>query len=186
MAGKNVSVYLSYLLRHHPEDAGVHMDIHGWVSVQELLDGINTGGKYMLTDEKLKEIVASDEKGRYRFSGDGKKIKACQGHSIPWVVPELTYGAPPEYLYHGTNTVAYGKILHSGAISKMERHAVHLQADPNMAWKSAARWRKTPVLLKIDAKRMYDDGFRFGVSENAVWCTESVPEKYICEAIGEI
>ena len=30
---REVSVYLSFLLRHHPETAGLDMDRHGWVSV---------------------------------------------------------------------------------------------------------------------------------------------------------
>ena len=74
----------------------------------------------------LEEIVETDSKGRYRFNDTKTKIKACQGHSIPGVEPELTYGEPPKYLYHGTNTEALGKIENSGYVSKMKRHAVHL------------------------------------------------------------
>ena len=185
MAKKNVSVYLSYLLRHHPEDAGLHMDIHGWVDVRELIDGVNARGRYRLSRTALEEIVAADEKGRYRFSDDGRRIKACQGHSLTWVEPELTWREPPAHLYHGTTTKALAGILQSGAISKMKRHAVHMQADREPAWQSARRWHLTPVLLKIDAGRMYGDGMRFGVSDNGVWCTESVPAAYICEIIRD-
>ena len=180
MAKNNLSIYLSYLLRHHPDDAGLHMDRHGWVDTQELIDGVNRRGKYTISRAMLEEIVAADEKGRYRFSDDGRRIKACQGHSLPWVEPELTYREPPAYLYHGTNTEALSKILASGAIRKMNRHAVHLQADRDLAWKSAVRWRMKPVLIQIDAQRMYADGMRFGVSDNGVWCTEIVPTAYIC------
>ena len=42
---KGVSIYLSYLLRHKPEDIGLNMDIHGWVNVEELINGINGKGK---------------------------------------------------------------------------------------------------------------------------------------------
>ena len=82
MAKNNLSVYLSYLLRHDPDDAGLHMDVHGWVDVQELINGINARGKYSITRAVLEEIVAGDEKGRYRISDDGQRIKACQGHSL--------------------------------------------------------------------------------------------------------
>ena len=186
MAKNNLSVYLSYLLRHDPDDAGLHMDVHGWVDVQELINGVNARGKYSISRAVLEEIVANDEKGRYRFSDDGQRIKACQGHSLDWIELELTWGEPPEYLYHGTTTDALEKILKNGAISKMKRHAVHMQADMGKAWKSARRWHRTPVLLKIDAKRMHEDGFRFGVSENDVWCTESVPTAYLCDVIRDI
>nr|DAR37192.1 MAG TPA: RNA 2'-phosphotransferase [Bacteriophage sp.] len=32
---------------------------------------------------------------------------------------------------------------------------------------------------------MNNDGFRFGVTENEVWCTEEVPVKYISDRIYE-
>ena len=83
MAKKNISVYLSFLLRHRPETIHLAMDKHGWVSVEDLIQGVNEAGKYQLDVEKLEDIVAQDSKGRYRFNGDHSKIKACQGHSIP-------------------------------------------------------------------------------------------------------
>lgn len=186
MAKKNVSVYLSYLLRHKPDDAGLKMDKHGWVSVEELIEGINNSGTYTLDFTQLEEIVRQDSKGRYRFSDDCLKIKACQGHSIPWIEPEMEYLAPPKYLYHGTTTVAAEKIMKSGAISKMSRHAVHMQEEPDKAWQSATRWHLTPVVLKIDADTMHRDGHVFGKTENNVWCTECVPTEYIVGQLTEI
>lgn len=88
MSKQKTSVHLSYLLRHAPEAAELDMDRHGWVSVSQLISNVNASGKAKLTTELLQEIVATDNKGRYRFSPDGKRIKACQGHSIPWVEPE--------------------------------------------------------------------------------------------------
>ena len=43
-----------------------------------------------------------------------------------------------------------------------------MQADPDKAWQSARRWKQTPVVLVINAKKMEADGFRFGVSDNGV------------------
>ena len=177
------SIYLSYLLRHHPEDVNVKMDIHGWVLVEELLEGINAGGKYKMDFTELEMIVSQDTKGRYRFDKEKEKIKACQGHSIPWVEPELEYNEPPEFLYHGTNTEALEKILKSGAILKMNRHAVHMQEDFKQAWKSAVRWKKVPVVLKISARELSKEGVAFGVSENQVWCAGEIPKQYIVEQI---
>ena len=34
------SRYLSYLLRHHPEAAGITLDAHGWADVDQLLAGM--------------------------------------------------------------------------------------------------------------------------------------------------
>lgn len=186
--GKNdkLSIYISLLLRHKPELAGLDMDNHGWVSTEQLIKGINESGKYKITLEQLQEIVEEDflyKKGRYRFKDNGTKIKACQGHSVPGVTPEVEYKEPPEILYHGTTTEALGKIYASGHISKMKRHAVHMQATEEKAWQSALRWKMKPVVVKIDAKKMYEDGIAIGVTDNEVWCTEKVPVKYILDAL---
>lgn len=174
---RDISVYLSYLLRHDPGAASLDMDRHGWVYTAQLLTNLQT--TYPLTLEQLRRIVETDSKGRYRFSEDGSRIKACQGHSIPWVEPELTYGPPPAILYHGTTQAAWEKIQASGHIDKMARHAVHMQADAEKAWQSARRWHQEPVVLEIDAARMARDGMVFGVSDNGVWCTERVDVIYI-------
>lgn len=180
---KDISIYLSYILRHKPDDIDLAMDKHGWVDVAQLIDKINSNSSYSITLSQLKDIVASDNKGRYRFNTDGSRIKACQGHSIPWVEPELDYRTPPDFLYHGTTLEAYRKIQKSGHISKMSRHAVHLTADESMAWKSAKRWNKTPIVLKISAHDMCETGYVFGCSDNDVWCIEEVPMCYVVEEI---
>jgi putative RNA 2'-phosphotransferase len=101
------------------------------------------------------------------------------------VEPELAIGQPPEYLYHGTTEESWQKIRECGHISKMGRHAVHMQAVEAKAWQSAKRWHRTPVVLKINAAAMDADGFVFGVSDNGVWCTESVPAGYIIAVLPE-
>ena len=180
---KDVSIFISFLLRHHPEILNLDMDKHGWVSVEQLIDAINENGQYQLDFEKLCDIVARDSKGRYRFDETKSKIRACQGHSISWVEPELQYMEPPKYLYHGTTVKAWHKIEKSGYISKMARHAVHTQEDVEKAWQSALRWHLEPVVLKIDAAQMHQAGIAFGKSDNDVWCVESVPVQYIVEKI---
>ena len=177
---KPLSIYLSYLLRHGPDDLGLDMDQEGWVDTAELIRRINQQGRYTLTAEHLAQIVAQDQKGRYRFSQDGTRIKACQGHSVPWVQPKLEYLPPPTYLYHGTTTEALGEILASGAVKRMNRHAVHMQAEVEKAWASANRRKgKQGVVLQIAAGEMAAKGFTFGRTENQVWCCEEIPVAYI-------
>lgn len=174
-----ISRHLCRLLRHQPQLAHLEMDVHGWVDADQLVHNVAAEG-YPLTRQLLEEIVAEDQKGRYRFSPDGRRIKACQGHSIPWVEPELEKKQPPELLYHGTTTEALEKIRATGAILRMNRHGVHLQAEEQKAWPSARRWKgKTPVVLEIDAGRMARQGVEFGLSDNQVWICSQVPVEYI-------
>lgn len=79
---EKTSRYLSYLLRHHPEKAGITLDEHGWADVHELIDGVNQDERYHLTLDLLNEIVRTDEKQRYSFNEDKTMIRANQGHSI--------------------------------------------------------------------------------------------------------
>ena len=181
---KNVSIYLSMLLRHRPEAAGLDMDEQGWVSVEQLIQGVNAGGKYTLTLPQLQHIVETDAKGRYRFSEDGQRIRACQGHSVPWVQPVLEQLEPPEFLYHGTTAQAWELIRSSGAILKGNRHAVHLQDVEEKSWQSARRRRgQTPVVLKIAAGALSRDGMTFGRASNGVWCAEQIPADAVCEVL---
>ena len=180
-----LSKYLCLLLRHQPEKAELDMDEHGWVSVDQLINGVNRYSSYNLDSKLLERIVAKDNKGRYRYDEAHERIKCFQGHSVPWVEPKLEYCEPPEFLYHGTTTNALEAIEGSGAINKMQRHAVHMQADISKAWQSAERWHKIPVVLKIAASEMNKAGYRFGVTENEVWCTEEVPVKYVIDRIYE-
>ena len=77
------SKLLSYLLRHKPEKANLTLDREGWCDVDQLL--ANTD----FTEIELKDIVASDTKGRYSFSPGGLLVRANQGHSTDKV--QLTF-----------------------------------------------------------------------------------------------
>ena len=178
------SKYLCYLLRHAPDSVGLDMDKHGWVRINQLIEKVNSEGRASLTRELLEKIVHTDEKRRYRISSEGEFIKACQGHSIPWVEPELERGNPPKYLYHGTTAEAFCEIERCGAVLKMSRHAVHLHADELMAWQVACRRKnKTPIVLKIDSGTMAEHGIEFNISENEVWFCERIPVEYITKVI---
>lgn len=52
-----LSKYLCLLLRHQPEKAELDMDSHGWVSVEQLIDGVNHHSSYKLDRELLDQIV---------------------------------------------------------------------------------------------------------------------------------
>ena len=164
--------YLSYLLRHKPEDAELNMDKNGWVNVSELIK--NTNGKF--TMEILEQIVANDNKSRYSFNDDKTKIRANQGHSID-VDVELTEAIPTEILYHGTANRFIDSIMKEG-IKSQTRKYVHLSSDRDTAVDVGLR-HGDAVVLKIDTKKMLEDGLKFYLSKNGVWLTDYVDTKYI-------
>ncbi|MGA8730866.1 MAG: RNA 2'-phosphotransferase, partial [Terracidiphilus sp.] len=75
------SRFLSLVLRHKPEHAGLTLNEAGWCRVDELLKGCASHG-HRMSREELAVIVAENDKKRFEFSDDRRKIRARQGHSI--------------------------------------------------------------------------------------------------------
>ncbi|MBU8900891.1 RNA 2'-phosphotransferase [Corallococcus sp. M34] len=98
-----MSKFLSLILRHQPEQVGVHLDAQGWVE----------------------RIAASSAKRQFAVSEDGLRIRANQGHSV---AIDLAYPAavPPAVLYHGTPEANVERIRKDGLL-KMQRH--HVQRE---------------------------------------------------------
>lgn len=169
-----LSIFISLVLRHRPDAAGIQLDEHGWANVDELIDGINSTGRKINT-EMLDEIVATDEKGRYGYNEDKTLIRANQGHSIP-VDVDLRAQEPPEFLYHGTAKRFLENIQVEG-LKSMSRLYVHLSKDKETAIKVGKRHGE-PVVLQVHSGEMFRDGNKFYLSENGVWLIKSVPAKY--------
>ncbi|OAI57358.1 RNA 2'-phosphotransferase [Verrucomicrobiaceae bacterium SCGC AG-212-N21] len=169
------SRFLSLVLRHQPDAAGVTLDEAGWVNVEVLLAGCARAGR-PITREELEHIVETNAKKRFEFDADGRSIRASQGHSVE---VDLQYESqtPPQVLYHGTASRFLDAIRAQGLV-KMQRHHVHLSADPAATTEVGAR-RGRPVLLTIRAGDMQRAGFDFYRSTNGVWLVESVPAEFI-------
>ncbi|MDE7212381.1 MAG: RNA 2'-phosphotransferase [Lachnospiraceae bacterium] len=169
-----LSIFLSLVLRHNPDAAGISLDEHGWADVEELLEGIcKTGRK--IDKEMLAEIVATDQKQRYSFNPEKTLIRANQGHSIP-VDVELKEEKPPEILYHGTATRFLESIMKEG-LKPMSRLYVHLSKDIETA-KAVGQRHGKPVVLKVHSGKMHQDGRKFYLSANGVWLTGKVDAGY--------
>ena len=169
-----ISRYISMILRHHPEKAGVSLDEHGWADVDALIAGVSK--VHPLTRELLEEIVRTDDKQRYSFSEDGTRIRANQGHSVH-VDVELARKEPPEYLFHGTGQKYTAFIDRQGLLPR-GRLYVHLSRDRETAI-SVGRRHGSPIVYRIDSQRMYLDGISFYRSENDVWLVKYVPFEYM-------
>lgn len=169
-----ISKALSYWLRHRPEKIGIKLEKDGWVDVQELLE--KSKSELEFTFEELQEVVKNNDKQRFSFSEDMKKIRANQGHSADVKIDFKEIAAPP-VLFHGTVSQFIDSIKKKGLIPG-NRHHVHLSKDKETAEKVGSR-RGAPVILNIDAMKMQDDGFKFYISENGVYLTDTVPPKYI-------
>lgn len=172
---EKISKYLSLILRHKPEEIGVTLDEHGYAKTSDIINGIRR--KYPdFNKDALREIVETDEKQRYSFKDYENYIRANQGHSVK-VNLELISQEPPLFLFHGTSDKYIESILEKGIIPK-SRQYVHLSADTDTAHNVGLRHGGKTVIYIIDAHRMWEDGYKFYLSENKVWLTDIVPYRY--------
>ena len=169
------SKFLSLVLRHKPEEIGLVLDQNGWADIDELVAKAGTRG-VPLTRELIAEVVATSDKQRFAIDAGGQRIRANQGHSV-----EIDLGlqpqAPPDTLFHGTGEKSVAAIRAEGLKAGQRQH-VHLSRDEETAVKVGSRHGR-PVVLRIAAGRMHEQGHAFFLSTNGVWLTDCVLSQFI-------
>ena len=164
---EKISIYMSKLLRHKPELGGIVVDTQGYTEVESLLNALN------ITKDELDYIVSTDSKKRYSYDKTGTKIRANQGHSLPYVKIDFDEYIPKGTLYHGTAKKYIESILKDG-LKPQTRNKVHISKDIETAITVGMRHAKIKdnlIILEIDALKMYKDGFKFEISENGAIST---------------
>ncbi|MFK3982771.1 RNA 2'-phosphotransferase [Micromonospora sp. NPDC050397] len=178
---RSVSKRLSRVLRHAPGSVGLTLDANGWVSVDDLLAALGRHGRRVSRAE-LDEVVAGNDKQRFAVRGgpDGVDlIRASQGHSARVAVDlALDPVAPPELLYHGTDTIHVPAILEQG-LRPGRRHHVHLSMDVSTAVTVGRRRGGAVSVLEVEAAKLAARGHEFYRSDNGVWLTATVPPDVI-------
>jgi len=169
------SKFLSRVLRHAPEEIDLKLDSQSWLLVDDLLRQMRRHGR-RLSKEKLIVIVEQSDKKRFTFSPDTRKFRAAQGHSVN-VDLGLPISEPPATLYHGTASANLDSIFAKG-LNPGRRRQVHFSVNPITAEQVGTRHGR-PIVLRVAALIMHDDGFAFQKAENGVWLTDQVPSKYL-------
>jgi len=152
------------------------LDREGWADITTLIAGARQSGRE-LDEALIRAVVESSDKKRFSISEDGLRIRAVQGHSTESVAITYAEKLPPEFLYHGTATRFLKSILKEG-LKPGERQYVHLSEDVQTATAVGQRYGK-PVVLKIEALRMHQQGFKFYQAENGVWLIAHVPASFV-------
>ncbi|QYW04946.1 RNA 2'-phosphotransferase [Erwinia phage pEa_SNUABM_7] len=174
---KSFGVYLTFILRHRPQDIGLAMDTQGWVSVPDLLERAQYK-KQPITLEMLREEVATDGKGRFQFNAAHSRIRCVQGHSVEHVILNLKpYTNHNDPLYHGTASKNVASILAQGILRGKRKH-VHIATNTATA-KQVGQRHGEPVVFEIDTYAMITHGYKFEQAENGVILTEHVPSRYL-------
>jgi putative RNA 2'-phosphotransferase len=175
-AGERLSRFLAYILRHHPEEAGLTLDDQASADVDELLAAIHTrSGLQDVTREELLALVAGE--GAQRFELLGQRLRARYGHSLPQPV-RYEASEPPADLFHGTEPDAAADILSAG-LTPGQRQYVHLSIDMPAAREVGLRRCQAPVIFRVDTVCAAKAGVRFFRAGPAVWLSDPIPPECI-------
>lgn len=173
-----ISKFLSFVLRHQPDAIGITLDLEGWTDIAALIEAAANDGK-QLDRDLIQAVVTTSDKKRFAVSDDGLRIRAVQGHSTKSVDISYVEKLPPEFLYHGTATRFMESINKDGLLPGARQY-VNLSQDEQTALAVGQRHGK-PLILKIKALLMHEQGFKFFQAENGVWLTNSVlPIHILC------
>lgn len=171
MNDRRLSKYLSLVLRHRPDIGHIVLDAEGWTDLDTLIANTPSGA---VTRTEVEQVVRENDK--QRFTIEGNRIRANQGHTVP-VDLKLEPVEPPEFLYHGTNLRAFQFIKAQG-LTKGTRHHVHMSEESGTAM-AVGRRTGAPVLCRVAALRMHQEGHIFYRSVNGVWLTDHVPPQHL-------
>jgi len=174
---RKISKFLSGLLRHFPQSFGIELNSYGWANFERVVEIV--AKRYGMDKEDAKrtieKIVKEDPKGRFELKNG--KIRAKYGHSVDVEIKWSESKEIPPILYHGTSRKAINSIVKEGLLP-MKRKEVHLSKSFVEALEVGRRYDNKPVVLKIDAKKMIEDGYEIR-KKGKVYTTDYVPPKYI-------
>lgn len=168
---ERVSRYMSYLLRHNPEN--LSMDEYGFVDLSRLLEKLND--RFRVGPRLVLDIVERSEARRFELVDN--KIRALYGHTKPTRIC-LEEDKTVQTLYHGTTLDAARKILRFG-LKPMKRERVHLSPTALTAREVGLRRAANPVILKVDAETARREGVKFHKATNRVYVSREIPPRYI-------
>lgn len=173
----DLSRVVSHALRHEPWLYELELDEAGWVPVEQLLAALRgRGGEWASVDRaSLGQMLVTATKRRHEVDGD--RVRALYGHSVPVRIVKVE-ARPPMVLFHGTSPRAWESIRVQGLVP-MGRQYVHLSTDVATAVEVGRRKPNTPVVLRVRADEVHEQGVRFLRGNEMVWLAEAVPVEFL-------
>ena len=176
MAGlppERISRFLTYLLRHRPEEYPLVFDERGFVEWGDIVEIVQER-YYDVTEEQIRAVVTDSEKKRFELQ-EGK-VRATYGHSFAIELGDQAVEPPPE-LYYGTARDLAQSMLRGG-LKPRDRQYVHLSVSAEEAESVAKRHDPAPAIIIVDAQSAHGEGVRFYQS-GPLFLVENVPAKFL-------
>jgi putative RNA 2'-phosphotransferase len=188
---ERLSKSVSQILRHEPEEYNIELDQSGWIDMQKLIQALKKKEQEWrslqyydilrmidLSDKKRHQVKAErigpEYKNRYNWF-----IRVMYGHSIMGRIYSERI-EPPTYLYHGTTDKAIERISDEG-LKPMRRQFVHFATNVDEAVRVGERRQNSPRIIRIDARKAFNNGVDFYKGNDNIWLSDQIPPKYLEE-----
>lgn len=172
---RRLSKYLSYILRHDPQEADLSIDKYGFADLNRVVEALNETKHYWAGKEDIEYLIENSDKTRFEIKG--YKIRALYGHSIDVEIEEELHQPPPKKLYHGTSPDSAEAISEEG-IKSQNRQFVHLSKTKEEAYRVGKRHHLEPVIFQIDAEKAWKEGITF-YERGDLYLVEYMPSTYL-------
>jgi len=170
--------FLSFVLRHHPEEIGIVLDAQGQADIAKLVAALRTRkGLETVTRRDLEALATGPAAARFEVRGNF--IRARYGHSLPQPI-EYEEATPPAHLFQGTAPDTARQALAEG-LKARNRQRVHLSVDVTAAREIGLRRSEAAVILKIDTAMAAKAGVKFYRAGPAVWLADDIPPQCISQ-----
>jgi putative RNA 2'-phosphotransferase len=170
-----LSKFLSYMLRHRPDQFGLVMDDEGFTDLEAVWAQVEKRFGARFSRQDLTTLVEDTPFGKQRLEIRDGRIRALYGHSK--VAVDYPPVEPPEILYHVTTPEAV-KFIRKEGLKSQKRQFVHLSTTIERASNVATRHGK-PVILRIRALEAHKAGHVFHHPEPQHFLVRSVPPEFI-------
>lgn len=175
---KQLSKFLSFLLRHGADEFDLALDEQGFASFDDVWAIVQRRYKARFSLEDLEPVLAGELDGKKRLELVDGRIRAIYGHNRRVKQVEYEPANPPAILYHGTHSHVIDKIRESGLLA-MERQYVHLSVDQERAFTVARRYTRDPIMLQVRAQEAQAAGHVFFQPDSNHFLCEAIPPEFI-------
>jgi putative RNA 2'-phosphotransferase len=170
---ERISRFLTYLLRHRPQEYPLRFDKRGFVNWGDVVEMVQERF-YDVTEEQIEAVVTGSEKKRFELE-DGR-VRATYGHSFP-IDLASDAAEPPSKLYYGAARDLAHSALRNG-LAPRDRQYVHLSLTAEEAESVARRHDPAPAIIIVDAQAAHEAGVVFYRS-GPLFLVENVPAKFL-------
>jgi putative RNA 2'-phosphotransferase len=182
-----LSRYLCYVLRHNPADLGIELDERGWTDTTLLLERLATVKQVRLNLAELERMVQQDK--RQRYSLQGERIRANDGHTLQTVRLVFERVEPPPLLYLGLSKARLSAILDAGTLDPGtagsdlcdDGRIVLTESASEADQRSGCNPEDQPHIVVVEASRAAQEGVDFYRSASGLYLCERLPIGYFLD-----